>query len=1746
MTNGNEFKLGGKNANSVDLAKLKSGAKRADFESDAKMLKVFDAIDSNSNQTLDMDEVTVFTDGMKQAANGDDTITKKEAEQIFQNQQQRAKAAGEDAKKYDVKSKDLFDFVNKFLNVSENSPVKSSVVDENGNQTLTYEDGSQEILNKDGSKILIQVIDGKKVSRTFDKDDKPTEVVYEDEESGETETLSYENGKIKSHVIQNGNTTTILGVEDGFSKGKPVKQIIGKGTENEREVKFEHTGEKSYTASTKIGDITETVTVNDGVVESTNKAVYKNGVKVQEISVDKDRTQTSKIYDANGKLKYDSITTVDGKTTETTYNESGRKLQSVITTPDGKVKQAKYDGKGNTIVVVQNGETIDKLGKKFDRTTAELAQTNKGHVYYNNGKPYFTAGQEVKVSGEFDADFNGLQGRLSSEQVKAQYEADEQSRIAQRLDGKELKEVEVGKDYANLTEYAKDLLRSELGREPSKEEYTNKANELGVINGSDSIVPKKGMKLNTTKSEAELKQERGARALQEAEAKELKEKQAWKAKMEKAGAEISNTIYTELRRTEFSTVGNNQNFKTALNKIYSQNVVEVIRAYDKKSPDESLVEAISDETTSSGKAIASAETHIFNALYSRARSLGYNNQELEDFKLRSDYAIKKNNSELMETLMYDMVQAIENRENLTHSEVIEAKYQTFTQSSSKTVQLLQDEYDAAKAALDDHKDRSGWSAGAVHYLREGYNLLWDVEYSPSQMDKYMKEYKADIDRLKSLSDASAIPDFVKQAQRSESNSINIPNRSDEELFKSKFKSTFGVYYDPVKIAAYNKKREEYQAAAADYALQKMFDNKCAKLIKGDGALREETSTYTSTAGTAYVTTSATKQQVYDRELKNFASAVAYGDEAKGLEFLNGEMKKAGIDPAKASIDEKYKFLSNKAKTYSSALAEQTKKSTGGKSFDQVQKEYEHSYAGAFGARNNAHRKVTQYVDSVESSAAILRTGVKIAGGVIIGVATGGTGFAAMATAAGAQTALTFAVDAGDLATSKRGGTAEQYLTIAGQSVVDGVSQIASGGASQIIKSTTLPVASKILLNTAADTVIDMGVEYINTGDITLESTLMSAVMSGVGNTISSIPEIKQEYRARQISKELEDAIDNADLSGKFGDTWQYTAEDLEKVNPDHVRTHVPEPAVTGKVDASTIDFNTARRTMVEDAVRKAEAVKARSKQVVTSLDPKGKMFTPEFNEGLQSVVARSAVALEENEALGKHALAGLNERGSKVTSYGVYKTHEQVKAMGLQSDVSLVHDCQVFATGAYGELDEGILIHGEKPVRGATDGWERLMSYTDESNGFHANAFEKDGKIIIAFRGSDEVRDLVSDFSMLEGKIPEQLRNATDFVAKIKEMNPDAKIIVTGHSLGGALTELVSSEFDDVLGISFDAVGTKQIVEKSGGLLKDNNNTINYIIKGDEISNAYQHVGNTVVMDGQKGMTQHAVQNFSKYAYDGVEAGMVEFHTGSAYARAASFDTLEYALRTSADGNGKVKFNDKQFKTIKQQFEYDVNTYGADLSSLREQIGHVSDASQREALTAIIEAREATIQRASGLTALQKRIAGEQTSMPAPARIVERMTGDDINYTLKQQYGITQSAFGDTPGAKIVFEQETTMVRVFNDESSFAKGSWLMAYEDLTEELEDGSRRLLTPEQIKEKFALPALPKYVTEVKVPAGAEFITGSCIPVENVVNYDYAGHGNIDVLNWGKGGGTQYFFTGGNRPVDYVNMRRLPGVK
>ena len=870
------------------------------------------------------------------------------------------------------------------------------------------------------------------------------------------------------------------------------------------------------------------------------------------------------------------------------------------------------------------------------------------------------------------------------------------------------------------------------------------------------------------------------------------------------------------------------------------------------------------------------------------------------------------------------------------------------------------------------------------------------------------------------------------------------------------------------------------------AMETSFNSQM-KTLMSKSKLDDETQYIANPGAGGQVVVTATKEQVYNRELGKFAKFLGMGDSKVGMKQINAEMKKAGIDPQKASMDKKYEFLHNRAKSCSKLLHNQTMQATHGKSYSQVKADFENSYTAAFGSKNNIAKRVADYNASQETGAYVLKSGIKIAGGVVIGVATGGAGVVPLLAAAGAQSALSFAVDASDLATSKKGGTVEQYVDAGKQAIVQGASQALSGVSTMAIKATTLSTTSKVLLSTAADTGIDMGTEYINTGKVTLEGTLMSAFMNGAGHTIGAVVENRARNKAFEID-ESKLADKNSGWLGAPTDEHHRYATQLSADEVGNVptrRTYVGKGFEAQSGDVRGVRYD-VKMSQHNESVKDIEVLLG-----------KGSSET-QFGDGL--------VKLEDRFKAQATPTAGIT--GDNTKFYGTFTENDKVKAMGLDKNLDIVQDAGALSAKVYS--DKSIDMNG----------WKQ-QSQVSANNGFHAKALEKDGVVMVVFRGSDDMGDLRVDHQMLSGKLPDQFQNAVDFMEQVRAQNPNKKIVVAGHSLGGGLTELVASKYDDVLGISFDAVGTKNLVESADGIakgLKDNKNTINYVVQGDIISNSNSHVGNVTLVDGvfdatkgNKVQSPHAIGNFSGSASNnslsGVEKGFVQRSIDAADTTRASLAskglTLDSAIAKSA--TGVVEFDDKAFRKVQSQFSVDVQGLNVDLDAMQKQINAVSNPAQKASLQKILDARKTDIT--------------VNADIKARSTVLQKMTGDQINETLKNDFGFDKPAFlgGDTPSSLIQMDKPTKFVRVHNDDVSFAKGAWLMAYDDIVG---------LTPEQIKEKFALPSMPKFVVEVEVPAGAQFYTGLCNPLEG----------------WGNGGGTQYFLVGGERPKVYGNMKPI----
>ncbi len=113
-----------------------------------------------------------------------------------------------------------------------------------------------------------------------------------------------------------------------------------------------------------------------------------------------------------------------------------------------------------------------------------------------------------------------------------------------------------------------------------------------------------------------------------------------------------------------------------------------------------------------------------------------------------------------------------------------------------------------------------------------------------------------------------------------------------------------------------------------------------------------------------------------------------------------------------------------------------------------------------------------------------------------------------------------------------------------------------------------------------------------------------------------------------------------------------------------------------------------------------------------------------------------------------------------------------------------------------------------------------LTNYTDE-NGYYTfgtftcAAYKNNNKIIISFRGTDNFMDLLgADADIALGNIPSvDYVYAREFYLKIKQQYPNAEIEFTGHSLGGAIAQLLGAKYGNKT-ITFNAPGMLNLLNK--------------------------------------------------------------------------------------------------------------------------------------------------------------------------------------------------------------------------------------------------------------------------------------------------------------------------------------------
>lgn len=147
------------------------------------------------------------------------------------------------------------------------------------------------------------------------------------------------------------------------------------------------------------------------------------------------------------------------------------------------------------------------------------------------------------------------------------------------------------------------------------------------------------------------------------------------------------------------------------------------------------------------------------------------------------------------------------------------------------------------------------------------------------------------------------------------------------------------------------------------------------------------------------------------------------------------------------------------------------------------------------------------------------------------------------------------------------------------------------------------------------------------------------------------------------------------------------------------------------------------------------------------------------------------------------------------------------------------------------------------------EGYSLAESVRNAKTGFYADVLVGEDDVIIAIRGTNNYwlirgTDLDDDLAMARSRIPAQTRDALDLYDKVKMEYPDKKIVLTGHSLGGSLADIVGA-LNCELAVSFNAYGVRDLFNENAVIQEDN--IVNYVNTQDAVTvvNGENHIGET-------------------------------------------------------------------------------------------------------------------------------------------------------------------------------------------------------------------------------------------------------------------------------------------------------------
>lgn len=173
------------------------------------------------------------------------------------------------------------------------------------------------------------------------------------------------------------------------------------------------------------------------------------------------------------------------------------------------------------------------------------------------------------------------------------------------------------------------------------------------------------------------------------------------------------------------------------------------------------------------------------------------------------------------------------------------------------------------------------------------------------------------------------------------------------------------------------------------------------------------------------------------------------------------------------------------------------------------------------------------------------------------------------------------------------------------------------------------------------------------------------------------------------------------------------------------------------------------------------------------------------------------------------------------------------------------------ADGAYALIKPGVRGHGERETV-ILNGQEYAVRehVNSKVTGYQGTIYQRldTGQVVVAHRGTEaDKKDIATDAAMVAFRLNTQAPEAIALTARAMSLarsshadyGAPGDVIVTGHSLGGALTQITAHHFD-LKGETFNAYGAASLSRR---IPEGGNSVVNHVMATDPVSAASPHYG---------------------------------------------------------------------------------------------------------------------------------------------------------------------------------------------------------------------------------------------------------------------------------------------------------------